>query len=247
MDTIKFNKAGVKMIAHRGLSAIESQNTMSAFVAACNRSYWGVESDVHVTKDGKFVMFHDDTVKGMTGLDMPRVEECTFDELRSLTLNNVCCILGEDGSKPDRKDLVIPSLEEYIAICKKYGRKCILEIKNLVTKDDIANIINEIKKLDYLEGVVFISFQLGNLIMLRELLPNQPLQYLLAEYTDEAGAAMDKYNLDLDIYYMNLTKEIVDLMHSKNHLVNCWTCDEPEAAAQLAELGVEYITTNILE
>lgn len=247
MDTIKFDKSDVKMIAHRGLSGIESQNTMSAFVAACNRSYWGVESDVHVTKDGKFIMFHDDTVMGMTGLEMPRVEECTFDELRSLTLNNVCSIQGEEGCKPDRKDLVIPSLDEYIAICKKYSRKCILEIKNLVTKEDVKNIVNVIKELDYLDGVVFISFQIGNLIMLRELLPNQPLQYLLAEYTDEAGADMDKYNLDLDIYYNNLTKEIVDLMHSKNHLVNCWTCDEPEAAKQLSAWGVEYITTNILE
>ncbi len=77
------------MIAHRGLSGIETENTMSAFVAAGNRSYYGVESDVHVTKDGKFVIFHDDTVKRVTGMDMPNIEECMFDELRSLTLNNV--------------------------------------------------------------------------------------------------------------------------------------------------------------
>lgn len=247
MDTIKIGKPNIKMVAHRGASGIETENTMSAFVAACNRSYYGVESDVHVTKDGKFIMFHDDTVKRMTNLDMPNVEECTFDELRSLTINNVWGKFEAGTGEPSRKDLVMPSLKEYISICKKYGKKCILEIKNLVTKKDIDGIVNEIKELDYLDNVEFISFQLGNLIMLRELLPKQPLQYLLDEYSDEAGEMMDKYNLDLDIRYTNLTKEVVDLMHSKNHLVNCWTCDEPDSANQLAEWGVDYITSNILE
>ncbi len=247
MDTIKINKADVKMVAHRGLSGIETENTMSAFVAACNRSYYGVETDVHVTKDGKLILFHDDTVKRMTGLDMPNVEDCTFDELRSLTLNNVWGKFEAGEGEPSRKDLVMPTLKEYISICKKYGKKCILEIKNLVTKEDIANIVNEINEIDYLDNVVFISFQLGNLIMLRELLPNQPLQYLLDAYTESDGEEMDKYNLDLDIRYTNLTKDIVDLMHSKNHLVNCWTCDDKAAAEQIAGWGVEYITSNILE
>ncbi len=143
--------------------------------------------------------------------------------------------------------MVIPTLKEYITICKKYGKKSILEIKNLITEEGIKNIVKEIDELGCLDNVVFISFQLGNLIKLRELLPNQPLQYLLVEYTDEAGADMDKYNLDLDILYVKLTKEIVDLMHSKNHLVNCWTCDDKSAAERLAGWGVDFITSNIIE
>ena len=39
MDTIKINSNGVKIIAHRGLSGIEKENTCPAFVAAGNRSY----------------------------------------------------------------------------------------------------------------------------------------------------------------------------------------------------------------
>ena len=56
MDTIKFNKKNVKIIAHRGLSGIECENTNAAFVAAGNRSYFGIETDVHITADGKFVL-----------------------------------------------------------------------------------------------------------------------------------------------------------------------------------------------
>ena len=51
MDTIKIKKKKVKMIAHRGLSGLERENTCSAFVAAGNRSYFGIETDVHRTAD----------------------------------------------------------------------------------------------------------------------------------------------------------------------------------------------------
>ena len=47
---------GKKMIAHRGVSAMETENSNAAFVAAGNRTYWGIETDVHRTKDGKFII-----------------------------------------------------------------------------------------------------------------------------------------------------------------------------------------------
>ena len=59
-DTIRINASNVRMIAHRGLSGIELENTNSAFVAAGNRSYFGIETDVHITADGQFVIIHDD-------------------------------------------------------------------------------------------------------------------------------------------------------------------------------------------
>ena len=55
MDTIKINRRNAEMIAHRGLSGLETENSIPAFIAAANRSYYGVETDVHVTKDGRFV------------------------------------------------------------------------------------------------------------------------------------------------------------------------------------------------
>ncbi len=62
MDTIKIaDKNHCRMIAHRGLSYIECENSMPSFVAAANRSYFGIETDVHVTSDGKYVIIHDDS------------------------------------------------------------------------------------------------------------------------------------------------------------------------------------------
>ena len=42
MDTVKIIKGKTKLIAHRGLSGIETENTAAAFVAAGNRDYYGI-------------------------------------------------------------------------------------------------------------------------------------------------------------------------------------------------------------
>ena len=46
MDTIKINKNSVKMIAHRGLSGLEIENTNLAFGLAGNHTYYGIETDI---------------------------------------------------------------------------------------------------------------------------------------------------------------------------------------------------------
>ena len=89
MDTIKIDNKNVRMVAHRGLSGLEKENTCSAFVAACNRAtYFGVETDVHRTADGQFVIFHDDNT-ARVGIDHMVIEETTFDTLRKLQLTDI--------------------------------------------------------------------------------------------------------------------------------------------------------------
>ena len=74
MDTLKLDKGSIKMIAHRGLSGIERENTAAAFVAAGNHSYFGIETDVHRTADGKYIIIHDD-VTGRVAVDNYPVEQ----------------------------------------------------------------------------------------------------------------------------------------------------------------------------
>ena len=52
MDTIKINKQSTLMVAHAGLSGMEAENTCASFIAAGNRSYWGIECDLRCAKDG---------------------------------------------------------------------------------------------------------------------------------------------------------------------------------------------------
>ena len=55
------------------------------------------------------------------------------------------------------------------------------------------------------------------------------------------------YNLDLDIHYKSLNKEFIQKVHQKGIKVNCWTVDIKEDAEALIEMGVDMITSNILE
>lgn len=238
-DTLKIERSNVRMVAHRGLSGLEKENTASAFVAAGNRSYYGVETDVHVTADGQFIIIHDDTTKRV-GLDDMIVEECTFETLRKIRL---CDMDGKRG----RNDLCLPSLQEYIRICKKYQKICVLELKNAFSAKDIERMVQQIRDEDYLDHVVFISFHLENCICLRSLLPQQKIQFLIFDYPDWLDDTLKKYRLDLDIYFGNLTKEHLDALHAEGIEVNVWTVDGLEDARRLADWGVDYITSNIIE
>jgi len=239
MNTIKVENKNTLMIAHRGLSGIEKENTNSAFVAAGNRSYFGIETDIHMTLDGKVVAFHDDTT-GRVCIDNMEVEKTTFDCLRGLKFTDV------DGKK-GRSDLVMPELVEYIRICKKYGKTCVLELKNVFRREDVFKVSEIIEAEDYLDHVIFISFKLENLACLRLKYPEQAAQCLVSTYGDGLKDLLVNEKLDLDIKYTALTKEIIDDLHTAGIAVNCWTVDDPEKAAELINWGVDMITTNILE
>lgn len=241
MDTLRLTGPKPRMIAHRGLSGIEMENTCSAFVAAGNRSYFGVETDVHVTEDGGFIIIHDDNTKRVA-IDALNVEESTFETLRSLRL------MDKDG-KRGRKDLGLPSLLEYIQICKKYGKTSVLELKNPMQPEQIDQIIEAVRQEGWLDHTIFISFALDNMIHVREALPGQKAQYLIEGDPDwnEVLDVLKKYDLDLDIDYRILTEQMVKDVHGLGKELNVWTVNELEDAKRLAQWGVDYITTNIIE
>ena len=87
MNTIRIQKKQTQLIAHRGLSGLEAENTLCAFVAAGNRSYFGIETDVHRTSDGQFIIVHDnDTARVAGNAQVYEVERTDYATLRSLPL-----------------------------------------------------------------------------------------------------------------------------------------------------------------
>ena len=238
-DTLKIERPNVKMVAHRGLSGLEKENTNAAFVAAGNRSYYGVETDVHLTADGQFIIIHDDDTLRVSG-DALSVENSTFETLRKVRLKDVDGVRG-------RTDLCLPALQEYIRICKKYQKVCVLELKNPIPADAIERMVDEIRAEEYLDQVVFISFHLENCVCLRHLLPKQKVQFLTGYFPDWLVDTLKRYHLDLDIYHKTLTKEIVDAVHAEGIEINTWTVDDVDDARRLADWGVAYITSNIVE
>ncbi len=240
MDTIKFNKKNVKIIAHRGLSGIECENTNAAFVAAGNRSYFGIETDVHVTADGKLAIIHDCTTSRVAEGSDINVENSEFKELKSVFL----CTREEDKN---RSDLVIPELFEYVSICKKYEKVCVLELKESMSDEGVKSIYDVIKEYNYLDNTIFISFDWDNLVKLKNIDKKTTVQFLTMKCDDQLIQKLIDNDFDLDIHYPVLTDELVEELHNKEIKVNCWTCDTVEDGEKLVKMGVDFITSNILE
>lgn len=86
-------------IAHRGLHSNENgipENSLPAFKKALDHGF-GIEIDIHITADGQIVVFHDDTLLRLCGVDK-KVEDLTLAQIKSLCL-------GDSAEK-------IPTLQE---------------------------------------------------------------------------------------------------------------------------------------
>ncbi|MBO5904660.1 MAG: hypothetical protein J6Q64_04705 [Clostridia bacterium] len=237
MEPIKCEHGAVKMVAHRGAGKVWVENSLPAFRGAAARSYWGIETDVHVTADGKYIITHDDNTQRVTG-ESYVVEETDFATLRSLRL------LGLEGD-----DARLPTLEEYYEICKAGDKYAVLELKKRMTEQNIAEIIEIIRSMDWLDRTVFISFSMTNLETLERLLPGHPKQFL---FGDSPRLPMklewlDKHPTSIDVDCRALTAEMAEEAHAKGFDVNVWTINTEEQLRQALSLGVDFITTDIFE
>ena len=73
--------------AHRGLHSRDKsvpENSLKAFELAAAAGY-GMELDVQLTRDGQVVVFHDDTLNRVCGVN-GRVDDYTFAELQKFPL-----------------------------------------------------------------------------------------------------------------------------------------------------------------
>ena len=108
--------------AHRGASKRAAQNTVPAFEKAILMGADGIETDVHLTKDGIPVICHNydiDSTSNATGF----IADKTFDELRQYDFGSYFSSVYENTK--------IPALEELFALCAPSGLKIInVEIKN---------------------------------------------------------------------------------------------------------------------
>lgn len=114
--------------AHRGLWDAQSpENSLAAFKKAVDAGY-GIEFDIHKTRDGHVVVFHDDTLMRMCGVQ-GKVEDKTLAELRELRL------AGTDEK--------IPLLTEMLEIVD--GRVPLLvELKGAALDTSLCPVANEI-------------------------------------------------------------------------------------------------------
>src|SRR5687767_14329580 len=81
--TFVFSVANPLIIAHRGASAARPENTLGAFRRALALEADGIELDVQITRDGVPVVFHDSSLRRLTGTS-GGIARQTWAELRGL-------------------------------------------------------------------------------------------------------------------------------------------------------------------
>ncbi len=121
------------LLAHRGLSQHRSdidENSIAAFEEAIRQGATHIESDVHATKDGIAVLFHDDDLERVAGLPL-KISELTFSELSDLSLTN--------GSK-------VPSLKQVLEHFPQLRLN--LDVKAQAGCEATAKVINELRVHD---------------------------------------------------------------------------------------------------
>ena len=75
--------AAVDIVAHRGASHDAPENTVASARLAWKQGADAVETDIHLTRDGKVIVSHDKTTRRTTGRDGV-IQEMTLAELRAL-------------------------------------------------------------------------------------------------------------------------------------------------------------------
>lgn len=151
--------------AHRGLHSDKApENSLPAFSLAVAAGF-GIELDVRVSKDKKLVVFHDDTLKRVVGID-GRVNEYTAEELSAMKL------LGSEER--------IPLFDEVLSLVD--GKvPLLIEIKENATETD-ASILTAKRLANYSGDFIIESFNPLSLMRVKKLLPSAPRGILSHRY-----------------------------------------------------------------
>ncbi len=219
------------IFAHRGASAIEPENTLAAFKAACLSNCDGVEFDIqHV--DGKLVVFHDRYIERTTSGKGLLIEH-SFEQLRKLDAGN-----GE----------IISTLDEVLAIVA--NQKVInIELKSIAISDLslLFQYLDEAKtslKIN-VNQLLLSSFNHQLLQVINQQRPEFSLGALTASLplnNAEFAQQLNAHSANIVIEYV--TQEFVDDAHQRGLQVYVYTVDKLNDIKRLQAMGVDGIFSN---
>lgn len=220
--------ANVQVIAHRGASRAERENTLAAFRRAGQMGADAVELDVRRTADGAMAIHHD----AFLG-DGRLICELNADEL------------------PDH----VPFLAEALDACE--GMWVNIEIKNHPIDADFdasdtlaATIAAHLEHRGDDHRWLISAFNRQTVDAMRTLRPEVRTAWLTEGVRDEEceRVARDLAGFGhtaLHPYTKHLTRTCIDVFHAHGLQVNSWTIDDPARMAEVIEWGIDGICTNV--
>lgn len=212
-------------MGHRGAAGLEPENTLRSIRRALELGVTAVEVDVHLSRDGRLVVIHDDTLDRTTN-GRGRVRDFTFAELQRL-----------DAGKGER----IPSLEEVAELVTPQAH-LIVEVKAPVAGPVLTEFVRSQRLF---ERVHAISFWHPVVKAMKATEPRLRTGVLLVGCpADPAGLARAALADALVLHYAYVTPELVAQAHAAGLLVFIWNIDDIETLKPYLTLSLDGIGTN---
>lgn len=226
------NDNKIQIMAHRGGSADGPENTIYVITKAIeNGAHW-VEIDVQRTKDGIYVLNHDDTFKRVAG-ENKKVSEMNYVQIKQL---DVGIYINESfrGTK-------VPTLEEVLDLCKnKIGVNIELKGSNVDEKmiDDVVDMIN---KREMKSQVILTSFDYNLVEKIENKYPDFNSGFI--DFIAFGNVA----NLKADYIILEETvakQATINKIHEANKKAIVWTVNNPESMDKFVQSNVDVIITD---
>ena len=191
----------MKVFAHRGASGDYPENTILAFDKALALDVYGIELDVHKSKDGHLVVIHDEDIQ-RTFKGKGRVMDYTLSELKKFNCRKFEFI--------ENLNCKIPTLREVFELIKNTDIILNIEAKtDLIHYDLEQDVIDLIKEYNFEEKVLISSFNHKCIKIFKELDNN--LKYG-ALYDHEKNYAPEANDVDngnrLGVYNINYFRDL---------------------------------------
>jgi len=210
------------VIAHRGASAREAENSLAAFRLAAALGADAVELDVHATADGHLVVHHDEMV------GRHHIAHCSLPEVREHLLKN-----GE----------AIPTLREALDVIVP-GMIAFIEIKAMAQRWDEL-FFTHLDRFPHLDRIAIHSFDHRIVHRLGEERPHLARGVLSSSYPVHPARVMEDADASALWQHAPLVdRPLVEKVHAADGVLYAWTVDDPEQMRRLADMGVDGLCTN---
>lgn len=229
----------VEIWAHRGSRVAAPENTMAAFRRAVTDGADGFELDVQLSKDGRLVVIHDETLDRTTnghGL----VKDHTFDELRALDASG-----GRGGFAGEQ----IPPLEEVLQLAASARLQVNVELKN----SEVAypgleeKVLAAIDEAAMTERVVLSTFSQESVRRLTAMTAIQVglLFDLNQLFIGPCRRAVALGATALHPPRRRTTRHLVERAHAAGLTVRVWTANDQRWVQRLVGYGVDGVFTDV--
>lgn len=231
----------MNILAHRGLSAKYPENTIIAFEAAARVPVWGVEFDVHLTKDNQLVVIHDETIN-RTSNGSGFVKDLTLEELRAFDYGA--------WFKAEFAGQQIPTLADVLTIFQQTNHHINIEIKSDIFEYQgiEALIANEIQKFHIEKRIIISSFNHESIARFQQIMPNVKTALLFASLVTKLEEYVKTFGCEaIHIPYYYGMRSIIHQVIRNGISVRAYTVNDSEMLVQLKEIGLDAVFSDVVE